>query len=158
MKITLIRHSNRDISMSSDGGLNEIGKGRAEGLKARLQPEGDLPKPTQLFSSPKRRAKETMQPLSEFLKMPLQITELLDERFADESSVEFRSRVRKFIDLLPEKYKSNEVLYLCTHADWLEEAMTVMPTDLREEISDTVFACCETRTFEFNEGIWEYRK
>lgn len=158
MKICLIRHGSRDIISGSDGSLNANGREQAASLVARLQPQGNLLKPTQLFASPKKRAKETLTPMSEKLQLPLQIVSVLDERSAEETSVQFRSRVRQFLDSLPQKYKPNDVLYLCTHADWLEEAMIVMPTDLHEEITERSFSVSELRAFEFEDGLWIFLK
>lgn len=158
MKLILLRHGNRDLSMSSDGGLNQIGKELAAGLHGRLAPNGNLPVPTQLIASPKKRAQETLTPLSQSLELPLQTEKALDERQNAETSTEFRARVRKYIELLPNKYKPNDVVYLCTHADWLEDAMAVIPSDIPPLIAESGFACGEMRSFEIKDGLWVFLK
>lgn len=158
MKITLLRHGSRDLTIGSDGGLNESGREQAASLTTRLQPQGNLPPPTHLDCSPKRRARETLTPLSEHLGLKLNIEPLLDERQSSESSVEFRQRIRKFLESLREKYTSRDVVYLCTHADWLEEALAILPSDLSEFEAQSGFACGELKSFELKDGIWEYLK
>lgn len=158
MKITLLRHGNRDLMLSADGGLNQTGKELAAGLFARLHPQGDLLIPTHLICSPKKRAKETLLPLSEDLGLPVEVEESLDERLNDETSSEFRARVRKFLELIPTKYKSIDVIYLCSHADWLEDAMAVLPSDIPRMIAESGFGCGEHRSFQFKAGLWAYLK
>lgn len=156
MKITLLRHGNRDLTMSSDGGLNRAGNDLAAGLPSKIEPNGNLPKPTQLISSPKKRAQETLLPMSKALELPLLTEEDLDERRTNESSVEFRSRVKNYLELLPNKYKSSDVVCLCTHSDWLDDAMIVLPSDIPQPIAESGFACGEYRSFEFKDGLWVY--
>ncbi len=158
MKIILLRHGNRDLSMSSDGGLNQIGKDLATGFHARLQPNGELPIPTCLLASPKKRAQETLLPLSKALSIQLKTDKGLDERQNDETSAAFRARVKKYFEALPTQYKPTDVLYLCTHADWLEDAMIVLPSDIPTFVAESGFACGEYRIFQFNGEIWKFAK
>lgn len=158
MKIILLRHGNRDLSMTSDGGLNQIGKDLALSLHSRLQPNGDLFMPTHLIASPKKRAQETLTPLSKSLNFPLKTDKGLDERQLNETSTEFRVRVKKYLEILPTQFKMSDVVYLCTHADWLEDAMIAMPSDMPTMVAESGFACGEHRAFEFNGEIWKFLK
>ncbi len=144
--------------MTSDGGLNQIGKELATSLPQQLQPDGKLPVPTHLIASPKKRAQETLQPLSKALEQPLLTEKALDERQHDETSTEFRVRVKKYLEVLPTQYKASDVVYLCTHADWLEDAMIALPSDIPSFVAESGFACGEHRAFEFNGEIWNFLK
>lgn len=156
MKICLIRHGNRDLTSSSDNGLNSTGLALAKNLPSHLAPHGPFPVPSKLWSSPKKRAQETLTPLAKHLNQALKIDSALDERQNAETSVQFRTRVRNLLEQLEKQCSFADVVYLCTHADWLEEAMITLPTDLPESISESAFACGEIRTFKLNDGIWEY--
>lgn len=158
MKLILLRHGNRDLGMSSDSGLNQIGKEVATSLPLKLEPNGNLPVPTQLIASPKKRAQETLQPLSKALKLPLLTEKSLDERHHDETSTEFRVRVKKYLEVIPKQYRPTDVIYICTHSDWLEDAMITLPSDVPSFIAESGFACGEYRAFEFNGEIWKYLK
>lgn len=158
MKLILLRHGNRDLSMSSDVGLNQIGKDLAAGFHSRLEPNGDLLLPTQLFASPKKRAQETLTPLSKALGLPLKTDHGLDERQRDETTREFRLRVKKYLELIPSQFESADVVYLCTHADWLEDAMIALPSDIPSFKAESGFACGEYRAFEFNGEFWRFLK
>jgi broad specificity phosphatase PhoE len=144
--------------MSSDGGLNQIGKDLAMGLHGRLRPQGDLFVPTDLIASPKKRAQETLLPLSKALNMQLKTDIGLDERQHDETSAEFRLRVKNYLVAVLKKHDSSAVVYLCTHADWLEDAMLTLPSDIPTFVAESGFACGEYRAFEFNGEIWKFLK
>ena len=158
MKITLLRHGKRDLTTSSDGSLNETGQKLALELPSRLEPQGKFPRPTHLICSPKRRARETLSPLSEHLAINLKTEPLLDERQNTEASVEFRDRVKNFFVNLPKQYTPQDVVYLCSHADWLEEAIISLPSDIPEVYAESGFACGEMKTFELNDGHWKFLK
>jgi phosphohistidine phosphatase SixA len=145
MKICLLRHGSRDLTSSSDNGLNQAGIEMAKSLPSKLIPQGEFPVPTLLRSSPKRRARETLGPLSEKLHKPLKVDSGLDERQNAETSVQFRTRVRNYLEQLRKQCSSADVAYLCTHADWLEEAIIILSP---ESIADGGFACGELRIFE----------
>lgn len=82
----------------------------------------------------------------------------LDERHHDETSTEFRLRVKNYLEAIPKNFKTDDVIYLCSHADWLEDAMFALPSDCPAVVAESGFACGEFRFFELTGEIWKYLK
>lgn len=158
MKMLLIRHATRSLHGLGDVSLNPQGQRQAEYL-AELVSQGLLPTPSHLISSPKKRARETFASLSLSSQIPVTIDERLDERRQNESAQDFEARVRSFLeDLTPNgsmapKYKGCAMI--CSHLDWLELAMVLLPSTLSDTEMAATWSNAEYRLFRYNDGLWE---
>lgn len=129
MKFVLFRHAHKSFLPFEDPELSAEGHQQALRL-LELTEKNELPHPTQLVVSPKRRASQTFYPISKCYQTPLNVSLHLDQRLHDESSSEFRNRVSEFLNSLQKKITSEtDVVYACTHYDWIEEAMTLIDCD-----------------------------
>lgn len=122
----MFRHAERDNSGDSNPDLSPRGRKQAEVL-SELALKQHLPLPLRLMCSPKKRAQSTFSVLSENAKVPLSIQDALDERLPEESLPQFKSRIQTFLSELT--LKSSSVIYICSHMDWLEEALILIPSD-----------------------------
>lgn len=153
MNIVLLRHATRSAFLEfgqSESSLNDVGRRQAEALVAHVQPHGRLPVPTQIFSSPKLRARQTVEPLSKALKLPVTIMPDLDERGDTESAAHFEQRLRA----LPSKL-IGETIFLCTHLDVLEAASILWPTTMTPQQQAQAWSTLEYQEFTANEGVLE---
>jgi len=126
MKIYIFRHAQKAHDFSINPDLTEEGHGQALRLLDRVL-QGDVPTPTQLWTSPRKRAQNTFRPLAQHLKKSLQLDEDLLEQKNDETLSAFRERVQNVLNhalQLPE-----EVIFICSHYDWVIEAMQLVPSD-----------------------------
>lgn len=123
MKLVVIRHAHRHVTDSDyDNGLSEKGQKQAALLADQVR-SGLLPHPHQLISSPKARARETLEPMAEQLNMEFSIDSNLDERSGHETSQMFFQRVKIFMDQWLQKESEKLNIFVCTHSDWIEEAV-----------------------------------
>ena len=112
----VVRHAHRDvIDRSLDNGLSEKGRKQAlavGGYLAKL-----LPDQTLIFSSPRIRCQETLEPLSRQKNIPVVIEPLLDERGSSENIHDFSKRISEWI----QKWKESPVqtMVVCSHGDWI---------------------------------------
>lgn len=158
MKVVLLRHATRESQDFGDSPLSIGGQGQAQELVERARALAQLPSPTALRPSPKRRARETLAPLSNATGLALDVDPRLDERHQNESAKEFEERVREVIRELDESDSSDGAcVYLCTHLDWLEMAMALIASDLREPESSLPWSTAEYRIFEVERGLWKFR-
>jgi broad specificity phosphatase PhoE len=146
MKLILVRHATRDLGPSADCSLNLAGQLMAQSLAQNLGPT--LPKPDALFTSPKKRAQETLGPAAQLLGLPLNIETQLDERHLHEDGRVFQKRVENYLKSLMTPYQNGAVVLLCTHSDWLEEAVSFLKG------SQGHFACAESRVYNFDGHKW----
>jgi broad specificity phosphatase PhoE len=128
MKFVLFRHANKGILPFEDPELSPVGFQQSVQI-LNLVNNMTLPPPSQLWVSPKRRTSQTLYAVSKEYSVPMQIKSELDQRGNEESSLDFRKRVEGFIDQLNEISRSTEVIYACTHYDWIEDAMTIIECD-----------------------------
>lgn len=143
------------MDFSGDPDLSVEGHVQASKLLDKVL-KSELPKPTELWVSPKKRTHSTFRPLSQHFNLPLQIQESLLEQQGDETLSEFRSRIAR---LVTESGKSSEsIIFLCTHYDWVVEAMSVVPSDA--DLSGAEFAHwspCQYIGFKVTEdGLFEF--
>lgn len=121
-----MRHAEKAHVLSiSSPPLSPVGEKQAEKLLQLVQQE-KLPFPQRICCSPQVRSRQTLQNLAKTL--PLEMTELsdLDERRNSENYDQFRTRVKKLLEKIASTEKTT---YLCTHLDWIEEALTLIPSD-----------------------------
>lgn len=127
MKLYLFRHAQKAMDFSGDPDLTPEGHAQASKLLDRVL-KHELTAPTELWVSPKKRTLSTFRPLSKHFGLELQGQEALYEQKSDESISMFRARIQRTLESLTEK-KSNDVIYLCSHYDWVVEAMHIIPCD-----------------------------
>src|ERR1700733_8478059 len=114
MQVILLRHATRNTHELGDPPLNVVGLAQAQALIDQL------PVPTLILSSPKRRARETLAPLSRFLDLPIVVDERINERQREESQKVFETRVQDLLASLSAREK--KCILICSHLDWLETA------------------------------------
>lgn len=120
LSIVFIRHAHRDTATrSEDNGIDEKGRSQVEELLKAFQLR-KLPASQEFWSSPKKRCLETLEPLAQLNGAKIKIMNELDEQTNQESGKDFRERVSNFVHSLKEK---SGVIYLCSHGDWLPEAI-----------------------------------
>lgn len=148
MKIILLRHGTRDYGVG-DQPLN--GEGLEEAHELAKNPE--LLKATHLFSSPKRRAQMTLEPLSQAISKPILIDENLDQHLSKEAEADFSQRVKNYLSGIESRIQPSDTYVICSHSDWLSVALSLIPTN---ELSagDHFFQCAEYACFELKDGLW----
>lgn len=121
--IVFVRHAHRDTSeRSSDNGLSEKGHKQVTEL-VKTYENGDLPEGATFWTSPKLRCKETLGPIAKAAGQQTRIEAMLDEQHGDETHEKFRKRIR---DLIAKAEKAPSPVYLCSHGDFIPEAISVM--------------------------------
>ena len=128
MKIYIFRHAQKAMDFSSDPDLNAEGHNQAQKLVDRVV-KNELPTPSELWVSPKKRTCSTFRPLAEHLGLSLQLEEALKEQEPSESHSHFLKRIRNLCEKAAQK---QGVLFLCSHYDWVIEALQVVPSDVTE--------------------------
>jgi len=156
MKLIFLRHASRDPHPLHESGLNRVGQQQAADLAAWFsQPANEL-KPTLLLSSPRKRAQETLKPSAAKLLLEVETRVELDERQDQETGTQFTKRVQTAIENIRLFAQANDVVVICTHFDWLETAMSLMPDSDHDAEILSGFATCEKRVFEWRDGEWVY--
>ena len=157
-QIVLLRHATRSAVLefgASESSLNAVGLAQAEDLADLVKKGAKIPPPTQLISSPKLRARQTLTPLSKSTGLKIEILDDLDERRDHESANAFDQRIRS----IPEKFSKflgpEGTLYLCTHLDVLEAAALLWPTNFSDRESTQSWSTLEYQVFKFQNGILE---
>jgi len=135
MKIYVFRHAQKAMDFSGDPDLTPEGHAQASKLLDKVLKE-ELPRPTELWVSPKKRTHSTFRPLSQHFGLPLVIQESLLEQKSDESVTEFRLRISKTLENAA--LQKDAVIFMCSHYDWVVEAMAVAPSD--KDLSDSEFS------------------
>jgi phosphohistidine phosphatase SixA len=132
MKLYLFRHAEKASPFHPDPSLSDSGMQQAMALLEKVK-NAELPRPTHLWVSPRLRARQSFQALSNGLQLPFQIFEGLDEKMGGENRHQFRERIDK---ILQNASTQTGVLYICSHYDWLEESLQLIAcdTDLMHEI------------------------
>lgn len=151
MRVVLFRHAERENSGSADPGLSKKGCQQALSLAKDFQTL-HLPNPTRILVSPKRRSQQTFQPLSETTGKSSVIDKSLDERQTSETAGQFESRVFQFLESLSDQVGN---CYICTHLDWIEEALLRIhsDTDLLQARYQT-WAPGQYMLFRVEENLW----
>lgn len=133
MKIYFFRHAQKAVDFSGDPDLTTEGYAQAHKLLEKVL-KNELPMPTQLWVSPKKRTHSTFRPLANELHLQLQTQDALLEQQNDETAIDFRHRVRNLLEKAGTK--SDEVIFMCSHYDWVIEALAVVPSDTDFSDSD----------------------
>lgn len=128
MKLILFRHAHKGFTPFDDPELSLQGFEQSARL-VELIKQQLLPEPGSLLVSPKRRASQTFYPLSKQYNLKLDIQADLDQHSPLENAAEFRNRVQNFIHKMDAQSSSQNNIFVCTHYDWIEEAMTLINCD-----------------------------
>lgn len=155
MKIYLFRHAQKAMDFSGDPDLTAEGHAQASKVLDKVL-KNELPQPTELWVSPKKRTHSTFRPVSQHFGLPMQINEALLEQQGDENLSDFRSRIEKLFE--GARTRKEGVIFLCSHYDLVVEAMSVLPSD--KDLTDSEFSHwspCQYIGFEVdNDGIYEF--
>jgi phosphohistidine phosphatase SixA len=156
MKVVLLRHAARPAHDPGDCSLTTYGLAQAEALARAIVPQGDLPMPTRLLASPKKRAQQTLVPLSQFTQVGLETDPRLDERRQNETQKEFDQRITVLIkDFSQPQPRPDSCVYLCSHFDWLQTASLLLPSDASPVDLERNWANCEYLVFRIANSLWE---
>jgi broad specificity phosphatase PhoE len=167
----LMRHAARDFS---EDGLSVEGERQSLRLQEILTARETVG-PMLLESSPKRRTRATLRPLSEATRQKIHIRNELDERIPNESSTTFEERVRNFcheLDLWAQTLSESRVAHraksaspheptvriACSHLDWLEAASLFLSSDDSEIEKSEPWPSMSLRIYRFRDGIWRKQK
>lgn len=155
MKIYIFRHAQKAMDFSGDPDLTPEGHAQASKLLDKVL-KNELPQPTQLWVSPRKRTHGTFRPLSEHFNIQLESHDALLEQHGDETLSNFRSRIQNFLESAANL--KQDTIYMCSHYDWVIEAMALVPSD--KDLNDPDFshwAPCQYIGFDVNkDGIFEY--
>ncbi|WII73823.1 phosphoglycerate mutase family protein [Bdellovibrio sp. 22V] len=155
MKIYLFRHAQKAMDFSGDPDLTPEGHAQASKLLDKVL-KNELPTPTELWVSPKKRTHSTFRPLSQYFKLPMQIHESLLEQQPDETISHFQKRIDALFEEAAQK--KNAVVFFCSHYDVVLEAMNVITSD--KDLSDSEFSHwspCQYIGFETDgQGLYEF--
>jgi broad specificity phosphatase PhoE len=157
MNVYLFRHGQKGSEPSRDPDLTLFGHQQARKL-AQLVGAGSLSRGTHFLASPRLRAQSTLTPAASLCESRLEIVADLDQREGYEDSTAFRARIRAFLTGLEKKFAPGDVVYLCTHHDWIEEALALIPAD-RDllESSYWTWSPAQYMHFEVTGGLWQLR-
>ncbi|MBL7715722.1 MAG: histidine phosphatase family protein [Bdellovibrionales bacterium] len=120
-KLFLVRHAHRDNSIQTlDNGLSEKGlrQARAIGLQIAQEIRRRESDTVAVFSSPKKRCRETVEPLVDRIGSSLVIDPDLTEQGPEESLSEMIERISVFLARIREA-TDVQVFVACSHGDWL---------------------------------------
>jgi broad specificity phosphatase PhoE len=146
MKLILLRHGDRSPGFN-DIPLSDKGYYQAQ----KLTQENTLQGVSKIYSSPKRRARETVEPLCQMLEIPAEITLDLDQMKQIESPLDFTNRVQRVLDGLPKT--GTTTILLCSHSDWLQTAVLCMDQTFT---SHAFFSCAEYKIFSYENMQWKF--
>lgn len=131
-RLILLRHAEKGITPFEDPQLTQKGLQQAENLLSEVQRQR-LPIPTQLWASTKIRTSQTLQPTAQHFHLRPETTNLLNLRQSNESPSQFRERIEIFCKKMAlsaaENLTASTSHFVCTHYDWIEEAMTLINCD-----------------------------
>lgn len=161
MIFVLIRHGHKSIDPPENPSLSAKGHEQSRKLLQLVQNK-KLPTPTVCLYSDRVRTRETLNAIIEFFQPRHEIKQELNLRSYIESGKEHRARVEKLVNyytfLASQPENKNQVIYACTHYDWVEEAMTVIDCD--KNLNSYEFAgWAPGQYIEFqigDDGIWHF--
>lgn len=128
MILILFRHGHKGLTPMNDPDLTAKGFEQAEILVDFIE-KSTLPKPTHCWFSARIRTQQTLLKAIEKFKTISTCRKELDLKNHTESAVDFRHRIQKFCSEMAARGTQNEVHYICTHYDWIEEALTLIDAD-----------------------------
>ncbi len=156
MKFVLFRHAQKGLAPYADPELTAEGFSQAEAIGGLIK-QNLLPKPTHAWVSPRIRTGQTLRPTCDEYSVQIQVTDLLDLRHSDETTIEFRNRIQEFLKMIDASTATNETHFACTHYDWIEEAMTLINAD--KDLSSFEFSHwppAQFIVFDTENDIWKF--
>ncbi len=158
MKVYLFRHGQKDSSPLRDPDLTKGGHEQARRV-AELISSGDFFRGTRFLASPRLRAQSTLLPAAQLCQSQVQIVSDLDQREPFETSEVFQARIQQFLLSLENKFSQRDVVYLCTHHDWIEDSLSLIPADT--DLLETRYwnwSPAQFMEFDIVEGLWHLRR
>lgn len=161
MNVVLFRHAQKGLTPFDNPHLSPDGFAQAEAIAVAVA-NRSIPAASEIWISEKIRTHQTMQFVARDLKLSTLEKAELDLRGEQETQAQFQSRVHKVIQQidLSSRYDSLiKTIYMCTHYDWIEEAMTLIPCDT--DLSTFQFAHwgpAQFAQFEIESGLWKFIK
>jgi len=134
MLVVLIRHGHKGHLPFQDPELTPQGFDQALHL-AELATSGIIPPPTHCWYSDKIRTRQTLSEVILKFNPVCTETKMLSTRMTTQTQTDFRKNVQDFITLLNQKATAKkadqkiEVHFACTHFDWIEESLSMIPCD-----------------------------
>lgn len=128
MVILLFRHGHKAFSIDNDPALSPKGFEQALRLPQMIE-DKKVPRPTHCWVSEKKRTLQTLEKAIEKHHITTYKKSELNYREAEENTAQFRNRIQKFLLELSKRAKETEIHYVCTHYDWIEEAMSLIECD-----------------------------
>lgn len=155
MKVYLFRHGQKDSQpFITDPDLTSFGHQQARKLAEMIR-QGELLHGTQFIASPRKRAQSTLAPAAEYCQIHLQTLNDLDQRTHFETAEAFHARIQQVLNSLEKKFSAKDVIYLCSHHDWIEDALTLIPSDTDLINSNYCsWAPAQFMHFEIRDGLW----
>lgn len=123
----IFRHGEKQVQ-GFDPELAAQGHIQAKSILEKVK-SNKLPKPNALYVSTKKRTAQTFEPLASHYSTKSQIKAELTEKVPGETQEKFRFRIQEFLVKLLLLHQDNEVIYICTHYDWIEEFLSVIECD-----------------------------
>jgi phosphohistidine phosphatase SixA len=157
MNVYLFRHGQKASLPFADPDLTATGFAQASSLARRIE-NGELLAGTHFWASPRIRAQNTFAAAAQLCKAPVQIVRDLDQREHFETSEVFRARIQSLLLGLEKKFASGDIVYLCTHHDWIEESLPLIPADT-DLLDSRYWSWNPTQYmhFEVGQGVWQLR-
>ncbi len=128
MIILLFRHGHKAFSIDHNPPLSPKGFEQALHLSQIIR-DKKIPQATHCWVSEKIRTLQTFENAIDEFKIITSKKSELNERESHENVDQLRSRIQKFLLQLSQRLKESEVHYICTHYDWIEEALTFITCD-----------------------------
>lgn len=155
MHIVLFRHAEKENAGISNPPLSSRGWLQAEKLLEKIN-RREILRPTRLWASPKGRTQQTLQKVSAFFSVEIQIIGDLDERKSSEVHAHFQARIRRFFHSVEKQAQENQsaVIYCCSHLDWIEEALPMIPSTTGFSREDLTWAPGQFLIFEIHDELW----
>ena len=161
MQLILLRHAHKGLTPAADPELSAPGFKQALKLVEVIE-QKKIPPPTKCWVSEKIRTKQTIEAASQKYKSAVESSDLLNLRSFSETAAEFHLRIKKMITMVNKTaadLKSEaQTHYLCTHYDWIEEALVFIPspTDLTS-YEFASWAPAQYIHFEILDSLWSVK-
>lgn len=156
MQILILRHAEKLSALGSNNPpLSEKGQIQAKNL-LKLFEENKLFKPDQLWGSTKVRTQQTLLPLAQNLGKTVLPLPALEEKKHTESRTQFIDRIQQQLNKIE---KSQQNIMLCSHMDWLEEALALIPA--AESVSNSIHSHWPSGAyfhFQIQDGLWHFQQ
>ncbi|MBC7370177.1 MAG: histidine phosphatase family protein [Bdellovibrionaceae bacterium] len=158
MNVYLFRHGQKNSIPFADPDLTAQGFAQAKKL-AEVIAAGELLRGTAFLASPRIRAQNTVKAAAALCGVDVHVASDLDQRENYETGETFRARIQQFLLSIEKKFAASDVVYLCSHHDWIEESLSVIPSDT--DLLDSKYWSWNTvqfMHFEITDGIWKLQK